>query len=431
MRRSVGVSRIARPLRVITGARLAGAAWLAACSGSSPSGPTAVVIAMAGDRAAGGATVISHRADGTRLDETSADAVGHAELRVEPGALVSVVFAASASPASPAAPASIVTTLAPETGELVIHGPPVPRVPAIVGGLAITAPPLAADLGYDIGLGCATIAVPTLPTTVEVAAACLGSDTQLDVLVRGYQAAADGLPPVVIGYAAARVPLVDGLAHLDLAAWQTATLAVPTVLDGVAPGLTLVTWADGLPFPAPAITDHAALWTDLAVDSTTLTATLGFPGLAQVTRVEGVGLLAGVALGPADFVPQLEATLALADRATLAVAWSATGAAGAAADALVVRLAWSELTPVIWEVVLPPTADHVTFPQLDGGPFALPTSATTVIDARLQALDSSALAGFTELLAVGLDATSTTGASPIVPRPLPGEVRTTYVTGLP
>src|SRR5690349_18145221 len=102
-------------------------AWVlvAACSGAG-SGPTTSVVVMAGTQPAAGATVLSHRADGSGIDGVSADALGHAELATEPDALISMIFPAVLQPSTDQI--EVVTTPAVATGDLVIVGPPAPRV---------------------------------------------------------------------------------------------------------------------------------------------------------------------------------------------------------------------------------------------------------------------------------------------------------------
>ena len=198
---------------------------LVAC-GSSRSLPRVAVIAESGDAPEPRASVVSHTADGTVIDRETPDATGVARVEIEPGALITVVF--------PSTPQQIVTTLAPAAGaEIVVHGP-APVIPQTgVGALGIMpAMPLDAAGGFDIALGCVTIHVATLPTTVDVNGACLGSDLYLDVLIRGYDANQQ-----LVGYAAGHVMIEGDVAEFDPPMWATTGTSVPIALTGVAPAL--------------------------------------------------------------------------------------------------------------------------------------------------------------------------------------------------
>src|SRR5262249_13934094 len=118
---------------------------LAACRGDG-SGPTATVVVTAAGAPAAGATVLSHRDDGTAIARRLADVPGRAVIVTEPGAYASVVFPAVIEPSTNMF--ALVTAPIPASGELDVDGPPAPRVPIVVGALAITAPPFA---GADAG----------------------------------------------------------------------------------------------------------------------------------------------------------------------------------------------------------------------------------------------------------------------------------------
>lgn len=359
------------------------AAALAAC-GSSGSGPTAVVVAMAGTEPAAGVTVLSHAQDGTAIDRQNADATGHATIVTDAGGYASVIFPATLEPST--TNIAVITAPIPVSGELDVTGPPRERSPVVVGALAITAPPLAADAGYDVDLGCVTVALPALPATIDVTAACLGSDANLDVLVRGYHSPGDAMPLEVMGYSAARVPLVAGVANLDIAAWDTTGPTIPVTLDGVTPTLALEVTADGLAFPTLPVTDHATLWNGLAVDATRVTANLGFATLGAITTRTQAGAPAAITFGAGDFLPELASTVLLDDRATVAIRWSAIGFA---ADSLDLHVTWTPGPSITWDVLLPPDADHARFPALDAdlaGAIVLPSSPAIDIASDLRAI---------------------------------------------
>jgi len=196
------------------------------------------ITAMAGDQPEGGAQVVSHTIDGAKLDETTADAVGRAQIGYEPGALVSVEYPGVITDVT----ADLTILTAPLTDGMTLVGPEHDDTPAIiVGGLQMKPKPIQAD-GFDIQLGCTTVHVTQMPAVVDVGARCMGSDTMLDVLITATQG---GTP---VGYAAGRVRMIDGMAELDPPAWETAydMLPVTVMHDGA-----VVTWAlvvDGLPF---------------------------------------------------------------------------------------------------------------------------------------------------------------------------------------
>lgn len=363
--------------------------WLvvvgAACG--SPHPPTTIVSALAGEQPEPGATVISSHPDGTVVDQVTADGVGRAELTS--AELITVVFVRAATTA-------IVTTPPLPTGELAVHGPPRDPAPGVIVGALAVAPqaPLAAD-HYDLELGCTTVTVTALPVSLDVAARCLGSDVNLDVLVRGYAGAQ------LVGYAAGRVPLVDGAAMFAPASWQTTGPTVPIALDGVAPALDWILWVDHLAFDAHPLGDHGQLWTGLAVDAAAVHAVLA----TQTTTRELPSAPTALAFAAADFLPPVAPGLAIVDPTKLAVGWTAVDPG---ADALDLHVEWAATT---WDAVLPPDADRVTFPA-----FTMPGAISV---ASLSYVDSSEVVGFAALAAGGVY------AGTAAPLPRDGELRVT------
>ena len=397
---------------------------LAACGGSN-SGASATVIALGGYAPEVGATILSHRDDGTTIDQLTADGTGTATIGTEPGALVSVVFPGVITATTTTI--SIITTPIPDSGMITIHGPPDPAVEPVVGALEVMAPPLAVDFGYDIVLGCATIAETQFPATVNVSAPCTGSDINLDVLVRGYHFTGEDLPPEVIGYAAARVPLEDEMAEFDIPSWDMGGTDVPVTLTAVTPTVVLDLWVDGLMFPTQQITDHAVIWDGLDVDSSSIIATQGSSPLTQITTIDAPGTPSTIVLGVDDFLPQLESTVTLGDPSKLAIQWTPLST-GDTSDAIDLRVGWQGTAQIVWDAVLPPSADHVTFATDLGGAVMLPTS-TAGITSTFREIDSSDLTGFDALQAADLFVTDPVNASTIVPTPGNGEIRTSIVTG--
>ncbi len=397
---------------------------LAAC-GNSNSGPTATIVALGGYAPEVGATIISHRDDGTTIDQETADGTGTAMLQTEPGALVSVVFPGTIDATTTTI--SIITTTIPDSLSIVIHGPPDPYVPSAAGALEVTAPPLAVDFGYDIDMGCVTIAETQFPATVNVIGPCAGTDANLDVLVRGYHFTGEDTPPEVVGYAAARVPLNDSVANFDIPSWDMGGTDVPVTLTTVAPTVVLDLFADGLMFPTQPIVDHAVIWDGLDADASTVTATIGTPPLTQISTLYAPGTPMTIALGPADFLPQLDATVSLADPSTFAIEW--TGTADPAADAFDLRLGWQGTTAqIVWDAVLPPDSTHVTFAH-DLSGVANPPSSTAGVASALRELDSSDLTGFDALQAADIFVLDPVNPSLIVTKPGNGEIRTSTASG--
>lgn len=378
---------------------------VAACSGRDKTGPTITVHALAGDSGAPMASVVTHRADGSTIDSVNADAAGNAVVETEDGALVSIEL-----PSDGTQPVALVTTVAPAAGgELTVHGPPAPpSPPVVIGTLAIDPPPITAD-SYDIDLGCVDLHFVNLAQPIDLSAACSGSDTTIDVLLRAYSGA------TLAGYAADRVQLIDSSASFAPAQWQTATGSVPVMLDGVAPALDWTLWADGLPFAAQPISDPAPVWTGLMVDAATVHATLGTAPVTQSTTREIAGAPSMIAFAQADFLPPITPSLSASSNA---LHWSASVPG---ADAVVVSLVWSGTPATDWELVLPPDATDVVLPSS----LALQDAPTS---GQLRYLDAPATASFSDVLAAGLHVEDLQ-ASRIVTRPTDGEIRETIATG--
>lgn len=386
---------------------------LAACGGGGR-GPTATVVVTAGDQPATGATVISHRADGSILDEQPADPVGDAQVAVEPGALVTVVFPADLG--NPTALA-LATVPAPAAGgEIDVTGPAAAPAPVTAGALEIDpAQPLAADR-YEIRLGCATIEETSLPVAVDIASSCFGSDANLDVLVLGYAGAS------LVGYAAGQAEFADGVATFAPDTWQTMRPAVPVTRDGVQPQVAWTLYADGLPMWSETLADQGLAWTGLSVTSVAITATLGDQTASQTALRRTAGVPPAIALGAADFLAPVAPSLVVDDPQALALHWTPTDVG---ADAVDVHLAWQVAgRPVTWDAVLPPDAGKVQFPAIDdpvvAGLVEPPDAPPT---ARLRYIDASDVTGWDALAAAGIDVADPSAPTIAAP-PADGEIRT-------
>jgi len=385
---------------------------IAGCGGSGGNGPTTNVELHAGDiPLEAGATVISHTVDGDVLDQQVTDGAGQAQLQFQPGALVTAVYHRSAG-------YHVITTPALATGTLGIHGPVPDQAPILSNSLVLTAVPIAADT-ITVDMGCTRAIVTSFPKTLDVLAQCLGSDSNLDVLVTATTGGS------VVGYFAARVPTDDnGVGMLDIPAWNTAFTTIPVTQNDLGATLEMIEVADGFAFTTPVASGVANTWTGLVADASQVRAQVGPATAAQTTTQFATGLPASIAFASTDFMTPIATTLSLADRAKLAFTWTAL----AAGDLTNLHASWmlaSDL--IVWDVVLPPDADRVQFPSLDpdlAGVLAAPTSPVTT---NLRAVDGPDTTSFADVQADGLWML-TFDASTIVPPPTAGELREANVS---
>ncbi len=398
--------------------RVVPALVVAAACGSSHqgSGQLVDVYAFEGDGdPAVGATVIAHAASGAAIDTVMADAIGHAQVAIETGALITVVF-------SDAPTIALVTALAPAAGsELDIHGAPRTGTPTVAGALEVAPMMTIAADHYALELGCTVSQLTVLPASIDVSSRCLGSDSNLDILLLAYQ------NDQVVGYAAGRVDLSSGGATFAPAAWSTATTAVPIALDGVAPLLDWVLYADGLPFGAQAIAGSAPLWDGLAVDAAIVHAGITTASTAQITTRYIAGAPTAIDFAATDFLPPIGVSLVLDTSHGLLLSGSA---ASIDADAVNAHLEWTVGgSRIAWDVVLPPDASDAAFPETapDLGQLVGPPDATP--DAVLRYLQAATPAGWDALEANGLFVESPAGPSTIAPPPPTGQLRATQATG--
>ncbi len=362
---------------------------LAACGGSSHDGPTASVIALSGDAPEPAASVLSHRADGSIIDTVMPDPTGHAEVAIEPGALITVVF--------PSMPPQIVTTLAP-AGDLTVHGPPADPSPSVAGALGIMPVMALGAASYDVELGCLTVHEPQLPATIDVIGPCLGSDENLDILIHGRDGAG-----TEVGYAAGRVALNGDVAEFDPPMWLTSGTPVPVTVEGVAATVTWALYADGLAFDRATITGGATLPTGLAVDAMTVAITAD----QRVTTESFTTAPTAIAVSAADLLPPVTPMPA---RSGDALSWTAPSLSAAAVD---VRITWSE---GVWDVVGPPDLASVVLPAITNTP-ALPSQIAVRYLAATGVTDFSAI---TEMFA------EQTGDDDIVALPPDGRIQVSW-----
>ena len=390
---------------------------LSACGGDA-SGPTTNVLLLAGEiPVEPGATVISHTLEGDVLDQQLTDGAGQATLQFQTGALVTAVFHRDAG-------YHVITTPALATGTLAIHGPPPDRAPILSNSLVITAVPIDAD-AITVDMGCTTAIVTAFPKTLDVPAQCLGSDSNLDVLVRAT------IGDQVVGYFAARVPTdQNGIAMLDIPAWTTTFTPIPVTRNDLGATIEVAEISDGFVFEAPAApatSDAANAWTSLVADSSHVVAQVGPATAGQTTTQVTAGLPASVAFGAEDFLPAATTTVALRDRAKLAFGWTAL----AAGDVTNLHASWTPSAErIAWDVVVAPDADHIAFPGLDSDLAATlaPPVGDVTLTTNLRAIDGPDTTDFASVQAAGLWLL-TFDAATIVPPPVAGELRETNVGG--
>ncbi|HEY1557947.1 MAG TPA: hypothetical protein VGF94_24125 [Kofleriaceae bacterium] len=397
---------------------------LAACrSDADSNAPTVTVHVLAGTAGEADATVISYSPTGELIDEELADPTGDAFVATTDGALISVFY--PGDPSTATAQIQVVTTEAPAAGgDITIFGPPDPPSgpPTVVGVLQVEpVQPITAD-SYAIELGCYTFTETTLVNPIDLAAACVGTDLNVNALVLATSAG------TLAGYAATRLPLGDGGVVFAPAQWDTTTGSIPITLDdGVAPALDWVLYSDGLPFAAQPIAGTAPVWNGLVVDGAEVHANVTAGALSQVTTRELAGAPAAIEFGAADFLPPLAASLALDTSRSLALTWTASAIG---ADAIDAHLTWTTgTTTVVWDAVLPPDATGVGFPPADSALAALVVPPAATPSARLRYIDSPAAQSFADVLAAGIQADASTAPPVVVAKPATGEVRETDATG--
>jgi hypothetical protein len=384
--------------------RFVGLFAIAACT-ATPLDQRSTVVVKEGSEPRAGATVITHRANGEVIDKAITDAQGRAELRTEVGAHVTAYLRrtppgpADAPPYPPSASLAV-TTMAPESGtELVLSGPVFNPTPT-AGTLTISSShPLVAD--YQIELGCTRAYVHRLPVTIEIPIACLGTDTNLDVLIRAWAPQPDrnGVYPA-LGYSAARVAMANGVAELDAAVWDTTTGTIPVDLVGVDPNMGIALRSDGLEFDGGLLKGTSGRASieiphGFAFDGITVRSWLYSNGLSGVQMGsmirDVVGAPSAVHIEAGDF---LNAVVPVGgpsrDSTTPSLHWSSTGVD---ADAVYIN---SDLGGVGWIVVMPPEAGETTLPEFQLDKFGFRTGGSATY------YDATDLHGFSEFVAQGL-----------------------------
>jgi hypothetical protein len=362
---------------------------LAACRSGNSDGPSIDVFALAGEvQPEAGALVLATNVDGAPIDQQTTAGDGHAAVEYEAGELVTIEFVRTSV-------TQLITTPAPATGMLAIHGPIADRAPIIAGALAITAPPITADT-FVIDLGCTHIVLTSLPATVNILATCFGTDSKIDVLVRALQ---DGN---LVAYSGARVPVVDEVGMLDISDWtMLSDTSIPIAQNDVSATITLDEVADGFVFPSIMGTE---VWTGLVSDQTRVHAVAANTTTTQFTA----GLPTSIAFAATDFLPAATSHLT---RAQSTFSWPAFGVG----DLINLHAVWAAYT---WDTVLPPDAATISFPDPN---IAMPADGVMT---SLRAIDGPDTASFDEVQAAGIRIQGPTDAT-IVPPPTAGEVKET------
>jgi hypothetical protein len=381
------------------------AALVAACrGGSSHTVETVSVNAYAGDTAPEAqADVVSHDANGEPVDGQSTDDSGHTEIAIVAGGTITVAFPGSPGPSTPAI--SLVTVQAPEAGgEVDIHGPPHPSSPAAAGVLLVQPPAFTADT-FSIQLGCTATQVMSFPASIDVSSLCVTSDANVDVLVLARTGGQ------ITGYVAGRVPLADGFAMFQPAAWQTTTPTVP-IANTTAAQLSWSLRSDGMSFGGQVVTTSAPIYTGLKIDGALLVASIG---TAQVTTREIAGTPTSVNVDSSDFLAP--ATVNIAFDGTRTYNWAQIDIGASVMDLHL------EYGNIVWDVVLPPSASGITMPALGGDLSALVPEPTASSTTTLQYVQGSTDAGFYLESPAG-------SLSTVAELPADGEIRTSRVRAL-
>jgi hypothetical protein len=408
---------------------------LAACRESGPAHHV-IVNTFAGDRAEPGVTVVSHSPDGDVVDMTVADPTGRAAIGIDDDSLVSAIYPAEIVKVTPVI--SVITTVAPTDGsELAFHGPRSDKTPPlIVGVLQLDGRNLNSADYFNVTLGCVTVRVDNLPAIIDVSSCNMGSDQNLDVLVRGYHDV-NGVPQLD-GYGAGRATMVNGAAMLNVQSWSTTGTAVAVTQTGVQAALSWTMRVDGLDFLSEPMGATPFAYTGLMVDTTFVDALVPAPHGGRVTTRPFMGTPTAIALSDADFLPTLEPVPVAPTIEPATIQWEPTTIG---ADALHVHVAWAAgvkvqgIVPpgphlVVWDAVLPTDATSVTLPKLDGDlKMAVAPPNIAPADVMLRAIDSSAVDGFAAVVAAGIRVEETTHPSPILEAPDGGQVRVSLSVG--
>lgn len=399
-------------------------ALVAGCRSGNGHAGSVIVDVFAGDRVAPDVTVVSHTPSGQLVDFTTADPAGRADIDVDADSLVSVIFPAQIAASTPVI--SVITTVPPtDHSELAVHGPVDSRSPPLVVGiLRLDGPALAGATYFDVTLGCTTVRVASLPATIDVASCNMGTDQNLDILVRGYHDIGGDPPaPILDGYGAGRVAMTDGVAMLAVTAWETT--GAPVAISGLPASLDWTMHVDGLDFVDEPMGATSHAYTGLQVDSTSVHAAMPSAHGAVITTTTSSGVPTSVVLAADDFLPPLDVVPAMPT--LMHAEWGASPSGG---DALNLHASWTNVQRVVWDAILPPDATSVTLPDL-GGDYGAAINPTSILptDIVLRAIDSSALDGFAAVRAAGIRAEETLQVSPIVDETVGGQVRVAQSIG--
>jgi hypothetical protein len=402
----------------------------------------AVVHLLAGGKPEPAALVVSHRADGFVLGETTTDTQGCGTVATEPDGLITVVYVALFDETF------VITSPARISGQLEIHGPRSIEAPApcVAGTLTIPHGTEPAAESFHITLGipdtndsarpsCKEVSVAQLPATLDVPLTCLGADSNVDVVIAATSEVPGPAGPVTqpIAFTAGRVDLVDGQGELAVDSWIAAPVPQPVqvVVDPsisaayeVSPRIEYV--VDELTFYDSQF--GASYVPGLAVDSVKLQVSVNDGSMRdnRVTTFRRPGLPGSIDVAPGDLLSPIADLQVFPDPNQLVLAWTPDPIV---ADALFMTLTWRDAPggrPLQWLLVLPTAADHLTFPAVTDPRF-FPPGAGLGPQGYRRYVDGDTIDGFAELSAAGLhlEGGGSFYSSTVVPLRTP-EIRTCF-----
>lgn len=315
-----------------------------------------------------GVTIVWNTPSGAIQTQEMTDAAGMASETIMIGSSVSIFVTVNGG----VTPQYItITYLAIEPGDNLVwdfDGPP----PVTATTATITLPGTAANAtSYVVSAGCAetTTTTPAVPVTLAVPQACLGSDTNIDIVATAV--AANGAP---VGYDTARAAVTGAATAVTLDAWQmtyaplTYTLTNPPA-DATGVGLENHFRIDGVHFDGPGggggfaggmATITSGYWNGGVVDrlqyAIFIARTVGNPPVAAGASV----ILAGLPDTPAavthdltTLLPRINSALLAAPNGRLTFSWDPAGSFATSDGALLLGR-WTEPNEIHQSFVMAP-----------------------------------------------------------------------------
>ena len=276
------------------------------------------------------------------------------------------------------------------TRELVVHGPPRGALND-VATLEITSTAQIPATHYDVALGCTGGTFDSLPATVAIPAACVGTDNTIAVIVHAIQVTDHYAE---IGYAAANVDMSGGAAQWTIDRWNTAPVPVAVTAHDVEPTVWLAARHAGVQFDNAGLYPYNALdWSGLEVDSVTVHARvlLNNGTVAREFVRDFDGLPSAIAISSddvGDLVPSSRCNSAL-NGVTLSQRWVVEQQHVDATECV------AGASGVVWHLLLPPDREG----KLE---LALPVLSTNTWGTMNRVFDALDLDGFDAAIANGL-----------------------------